>query len=66
MSKLIRGKGGHFVFFLSAQKNTNLVEDIKILFSVKFVEYSIQQFRRRSRKCEKLMTTDDGWKTDKA
>ena len=35
MSKPIRGRGGHLVF-RSARKNTNLVEDVKILLPVKF------------------------------
>ena len=35
MSQLIRGQGGHFVFPIGP-KNTNMVEDIEILLSVKF------------------------------
>ena len=35
MSQPIRGKGGHLVFPVGP-KNTNLVEDIEILLSVKF------------------------------
>ena len=35
MSQPIRGKGGHLVFLIGP-KNTNLVEDIKILLPVKF------------------------------
>ena len=35
MSQQIRGQGGHLVFPISP-KNTNLVEDLEILFPVKF------------------------------
>ena len=35
MSQPIRGEGGHFVYPIG-RKNTNLVEDVEILLSVKF------------------------------
>ena len=35
MSQQIRGQGGHIVFWIS-RKNTNLVEDVENLLSVKF------------------------------
>ena len=35
MSQPIRGQGGHLVFPVG-QKNTNMVEDVEILISVKF------------------------------
>ena len=38
MSQPIRGQGGHLVFPIDL-KNTNLVEDVEILFRVKFVEF---------------------------
>ena len=42
MSRQIRGQGGHLVFPIGP-KNTNLVEDIEILFPVKFrwIPYSV-------------------------
>ena len=51
MFQPIRGRGGHLVFPIGP-KNANLIEDIEILNSV-------QRFQRRSRKFEKLTTTDD-------
>ena len=36
MSQPIRGQGGHLAFPIGS-KNTNLVEDIEILLSVKFL-----------------------------
>ena len=36
MSQPIRGQGGHLVFPIGP-KNTNLVEDLEILLSVKFL-----------------------------
>ena len=44
MSQPIRGQGGHLVFPISP-KNTNLVEDIKILLPVKFRWILINDFR---------------------
>ena len=38
MPQPIRGRGGHLVFLIGP-KNTNLVKDIEILLSVKFVEF---------------------------
>ena len=38
MTQLIRGQGGHLVFTIGP-KNTNLVEDIRILLPVNFVEF---------------------------
>ena len=45
MSQPIRGQGGHLVFPIGP-KNTNLVEDIKILLPVKFHWIPICGFRR--------------------
>ena len=59
MSQQIRGQGGHLVFPIGP-KNTNLVEDVEIYLPVKVSSNSVQRFQRRSRKCEKLTTTDDG------
>ena len=44
MSQPIRGQGGHLVFPISP-KNTNLVEDIKILLPVKFRLILFSDFR---------------------
>ena len=38
MYQSIRGQGGHFVILISL-KNTNLVDDIKVLLPVKFPEF---------------------------
>ena len=35
MSQPIRGQGSHFVFLIGS-KNTNLIEGVEILLSVKF------------------------------
>ena len=44
MSQPIRGQGGHLVF-LTGPKNTNLVEDVKILLPVKFRWIPFSDFR---------------------
>ena len=44
MSQPIRGQGGHLVFPISP-KNTNLVEDVKILLPVKFCWIPFSRFR---------------------
>ena len=66
MSQPIKDQGGHFVFLISP-KNTNLIEGLEILLPVKFSLNSVQQFQRRSRKCESLRTTtdDDDGRTDR-
>ena len=38
MSRPIRGQGGHLLFLIGP-KNTNLVEDVEILFPAKSVEF---------------------------
>ena len=45
MSQPIRGQGGHLVFRISP-KNTNFVEDVKILVPVKFCWIPFSGFRR--------------------
>ena len=44
MSQPIRGQGGHLVFPINP-KNTNLVEDVKILLPVKFRQILFSGFR---------------------
>ena len=44
MSQPIRGQGGHLVFPIGP-KNTNLVEDVKILLPVKFLWIPFSSFR---------------------
>ena len=44
MSQPIRGQGGHLVFLIGP-KNTNLVEDVKILLPVKFRWIPLSSFR---------------------
>ena len=44
MSRPIRGQGGHLVFPIGP-KNTNLIEDIKILLPVKFRRIPCSSFR---------------------
>ena len=44
MSQPIRGQGGYLVFPISP-KNTKLVEDLEILFPVKFCEILFSRFR---------------------
>ena len=44
MSQPIRGPGGHLVFPIGP-KNTNLVEDIKMLLPVKFRQIPFSGFR---------------------
>ena len=44
MSQPIRGQGGHLVFTIGP-KNTNLVEDVEILFPVKFRWIPFSDFR---------------------
>ena len=44
MSQPIRGQGGHLVFQIGS-KNTNLVEDIKILLPIKFCSIPFSGFR---------------------
>ena len=83
MSQPIRGQNGHFVFPINP-KNTNLVGDVEILVTLKYVAFclafsekkskmsqsirdfascqvslnSVEQFQRRSQKCESLCWTD--------
>ena len=45
MSQPIRGKGGHLVFPIG-QKNTNLVEGVDILLSIKFRRIPFSGFRK--------------------
>ena len=44
MSQPIRGQGGHLVFLIGP-KNTNLVEDVEMLLSVKFLQIPFSSFR---------------------
>ena len=44
MSQPIRGRGSHFVFHIGL-KNTNLVEDVRILLPVKFLWIPFSSFR---------------------
>ena len=57
MSQPIRGQSGYFVFLIS-QKNTNLVEDVEMLFSCQVSFNSVQRFQRRSRK---WLSQSEGW-----
>ena len=50
MSQPIRVKDGH-IWSSIGPKNTNVVENVEILLSVKFREHSVQHFERRSWKC---------------
>ena len=47
------------LFFRSTPKNTNLVEEVESLLPVKFRSILLSSFQRRSRKCEKLTTSDN-------
>ena len=38
MSQQIRNQGGHLIFPIG-RKNTNFVEEVQILFPVKFIEF---------------------------
>ena len=62
MSQPIRGQGGHLVFSDRPEKH-KLGRGWCDLPSCKVSSNSVQRFQRRSRKCEKLTTTD-GRRTD--
>ena len=47
MSQPIRGQGGHLIFLIGP-KNTNLVEDIEIVFPVKFCWIPFSGFREEA------------------
>ena len=61
MSQPIRGQGGHLVFPIGS-KNTNLVEGVEILLSVKFRLIMFSAFRGEVENVKVYTgrTTDDG------
>ena len=58
MSQPIRGQGCHLVFFSIGLENTNVVEDIGILLSVKFHSAVSEE------KSKMLKVNDDGRTTN--
>ena len=64
MSQPIRGQGGHLVFLIGS-KNTNLVEGVEILLSVKFRWILFSGFRGEVENVKVYAgrTTDDGRRT---
>ena len=63
MSQPIRGRSGNLVIPIGP-KNTNLVEDVKILLPVKFFKNSIQRFRGKVENVNKK--NDNGRTKDNA
>ena len=59
MSQSIRGRGGYLFFLRSARKKHKVGRGRLDLASCQVSLNSVQRFQR-SRKCEKLTTTDDG------
>ena len=60
MSQPIRGQGGHLVFFFDRTEKHKLGRGHWDLASCQVSLNSVHWFQRKSRKCEKLTTTDDG------